>query len=791
MEDDTIPSAVKVVQKIINGLKEQGDIFIIQAAETKKQATDLQKLITTKTTISDQFARDRKILNDDSKQVTSDIAKAKSAYDKKANEKSKAKPNKVQEASDACYRAHNDYVLAVSAGNTLSTSAFENIMPRMLTAVEDATNFTVVDTRVQLSALVAAYDMTSETNHTLFNGIKEEIDAIDAPGQHGYLLTKFEDTPAVATLPSFEAHSHFLTNVDQSLSKGSGVFVTRSNLYGCDVQQDDIQAKIDRAEAEVAAKERVFADVQKEPSILSSLDDDANSDARSDAISEYIATYEAEFRLRRAEAELEKSRKQLDLITAGQGNTGDTEGYEDTPLNRETASPTPPPVVPRGSVHGKPSVPTPSTRKPPVPAPNEQKRPVPQPSAVPEGRPVEEESWFWGEKGRKEVEPYLQEVGDFLVRTSPKKSSPGEFNFVLSVCIIVAPKKCSHFIIVEDAGRFRFENDSYSTLNKLVGQYIRSQDVVTAKSQARIKTPMHRPGSVPNTDFGGGEGALRHEDVQIGKRLGKGNFGDVMLGTLVNPVKGDPAGTKVAIKTCRDSVPDPGRFIEEGDMLAEYDHPNIVKLIGVIATAPIMIVLELCTGGELLVFLREKGEDLDSGALVRMSWEGCLGMEYIHSKGTIHRDLAARNCLMSSATPSVLKISDFGMSRMTEGDEELYTVNTTAKQIPIKWTAPEALAELQYGRPSDVWSYGIMLWEMFSGGKMPYPGMNNAETKRQVIEKGYRMSKPDLRNRPCPQEMYDIMVECWNGDEHARPTFTELVPQFKSLMSVYPEEGHC
>jgi tyrosine-protein kinase Fes/Fps len=158
-------------------------------------------------------------------------------------------------------------------------------------------------------------------------------------------------------------------------------------------------------------------------------------------------------------------------------------------------------------------------------------------------------------------------------------------------------------------------------------------------------------------------------------------------------------------------------------------------------------------------------------------------MNYLHSKHCIHRDLAARNCLVTK--DGVVKISDFGMSRLTEGDDDIYTVNTSAKTIPIKWTAPEALEHMSYVLATDVWAFGILLWEIFSGGKMPYPGMNNSETKEAVIKKGYRMPPP----HGCPEQVTQLMDECWQYREQDRPTMADICDYFVELLAFYPDES--
>ena len=179
--------------------------------------------------------------------------------------------------------------------------------------------------------------------------------------------------------------------------------------------------------------------------------------------------------------------------------------------------------------------------------------------------------------------------GDFLVRESERKAG----TYVLTANV---RGKASHFIIQKDEYmQYRFEGVAFPDVVLLVQHYVRNNLAVTDRSQAKIKNPVFRPGFTPKEeDFAGfampNACELRHDQVQLGKKLGKGNFGDVCLGTLVETRQ------KVAVKTCRDTVTDTSRFLEEADTLRDYDHPNIVRLIGVVSTDPIYIVLELCGG---------------------------------------------------------------------------------------------------------------------------------------------------------------------------------------------------
>uniref|UniRef100_A0A8C6NHK4 non-specific protein-tyrosine kinase n=1 Tax=Nothobranchius furzeri TaxID=105023 RepID=A0A8C6NHK4_NOTFU len=253
----------------------------------------------------------------------------------------------------------------------------------------------------------------------------------------------------------------------------------------------------------------------------------------------------------------------------------------------------------------------------------------------------------------------------------------------------------------------------------------------------------------------------------------QGNFGEVYRGRL------QADNTLVAVKSCKENLAPEhkSKFLMEARILKQYDHPNIVKLIGVCTQKqPIYIIMELVAGGDFLSFLRLEGHSLTPKTLVKMTVNVAAGMEYLESKKCIHRDLAARNCLV--AEDNLVKISDFGMSR--ERDDGVYSAEGGLKQIPVKWTAPEALYYGRYTTQSDVWSFGVLLWETFSMGMTPYTSMNNQQT-RDEVEKGYRMPAP----QGCPVEISRIMNNCWQYDPQNRPTFkkirTELCAMYNKM----------
>uniref|UniRef100_A0A8C5LPC4 Tyrosine-protein kinase n=1 Tax=Leptobrachium leishanense TaxID=445787 RepID=A0A8C5LPC4_9ANUR len=358
-------------------------------------------------------------------------------------------------------------------------------------------------------------------------------------------------------------------------------------------------------------------------------------------------------------------------------------------------------------------------------------------------KPLSEQDWYHGAIPRVEAQELLKQQGDFLVRESHGK--PGEY--VLSV---FSDTQRRHFIIQFADNQYRFEGTGFPTIPQLIEHHYTTKQVITKKSGVVLLNPV-----VKDKKW-----ILNHEDVTLGELLGKGNFGEVFKGTLKDK-------TPVAVKTCKEDLPQELKikFLSEARILKQYDHANIVKLIGVCTQRqPIYIVMELVPGGDFLSFLRKKKDDMKLKQLVKFSLDAASGMAYLESKNCIHRDLAARNCLVGEN--NILKISDFGMSR--QEDDGIYS-SSGLKQIPIKWTAPEALNYGRYSSESDVWSFGILLWETFSLGVCPYPGMTNQQAREQV-EKGYRMAAPQR----CPEEIFKIMQRCWEYKAENRPKFIDM-----------------
>ncbi|KAM7075530.1 focal adhesion kinase 1 isoform 17-T19 [Molossus nigricans] len=264
---------------------------------------------------------------------------------------------------------------------------------------------------------------------------------------------------------------------------------------------------------------------------------------------------------------------------------------------------------------------------------------------------------------------------------------------------------------------------------------------------------------------------IQRERIELGRCIGEGQFGDVHQGVYVSPE--NPA-LAVAIKTCKNCTSDSVRekFLQEALTMRQFDHPHIVKLIGVITENPVWIIMELCTLGELRSFLQVRKYSLDLAALILYAYQLSTALAYLESKRFVHRDIAARNVLVSSN--DCVKLGDFGLSRYME-DSTYY--KASKGKLPIKWMAPESINFRRFTSASDVWMFGVCMWEILMHGVKPFQGVKNNDVIGR-IENGERLPMPPN----CPPTLYSLMTKCWAYDPSRRPRFTELKAQLSTIL---------
>uniref|UniRef100_A0AAQ5XWL6 Fibroblast growth factor receptor 4 n=1 Tax=Amphiprion ocellaris TaxID=80972 RepID=A0AAQ5XWL6_AMPOC len=289
------------------------------------------------------------------------------------------------------------------------------------------------------------------------------------------------------------------------------------------------------------------------------------------------------------------------------------------------------------------------------------------------------------------------------------------------------------------------------------------------------------------------------ENLTLGKPLGEGCFGQVVRAEAYGINKDSPEqATTVAVKMLKDDATDKdlADLISEMELMKVMDkHKNIINLLGVCTQdGPLYVLVEYASKGSLREYLRARRppgmdytfdvtkvpeEQLTFKDLLSCAYQVARGMEYLASKRCIHRDLAARNVLVTE--DNVMKIADFGLARGVHQID--YYKKTTNGRLPVKWMAPEALFDRVYTHQSDVWSFGVLMWEIFTLGGSPYPGIP-VEELFKLLKEGHRMDKPSN----CTHELYMMMRECWHAVPTQRPTFKQLVEELdRVLLSISDE----
>eukprot|EP01147_Barroeca_monosierra_P009724 gene9724-1927_t len=380
---------------------------------------------------------------------------------------------------------------------------------------------------------------------------------------------------------------------------------------------------------------------------------------------------------------------------------------------------------------------------------------------------IDSEPWFLGKISRTEATARLktkEKDGYFLVRES--ETRPGTYSLTL-----LYKGSCRHYHIktTHDNMYYITERHQFPSIHDLITYHKHNGGGLAT----RLKFPLLEEEQPSAPGLGSDKWRIAKTDLTFGQQLGAGQFGVVYKGVY----KGQHT---VAIKTMKHTSMDHEEFIAEAEVMKHFKHRNLVELLGiVVGDTSVMIVTEFMENGCLLDFLRQLPELLDNpSTLLYMSIQCSSAMAFLESHGFIHRDLAARNCLVGKSY--LVKVADFGLARYTTDDE--YTASEGTK-FPIKWAAPEVFEFARFSSKSDVWSFGILLWEIWSGGVHPYPDLSNAQVVNYLNE-GKRL-KPPLK---CPDHIYSVMMQCWHKDAESRPAFDDLHKELCENKGYYSDD---
>ncbi|XP_046705569.1 hepatocyte growth factor receptor isoform X2 [Silurus meridionalis] len=279
---------------------------------------------------------------------------------------------------------------------------------------------------------------------------------------------------------------------------------------------------------------------------------------------------------------------------------------------------------------------------------------------------------------------------------------------------------------------------------------------------------------------------IAREDLllHVHEIIGRGHFGCVFHGTLLEP---DGQKQHCAVKSLNriTDVEEVSQFLKEGIIMKDFSHPNVLSLLGIClpSEGSPLVVLPYMKHGDLRNFIRDEGHNPTVKDLMGFGLQVAKGMEYLASKKFVHRDLAARNCMLDESY--TVKVADFGLARDVY-DKEYYSVhNKSGVKLPVKWMALESLQTHKFTTKSDVWSFGVLLWELMTRGAPPYSDVNSFDITVFLLQ-GRRLLQPEF----CPDALYNVMVECWHPKPERRPTFSELVSRISAIFSSFSGEHY-
>uniref|UniRef100_A0A4W5P002 Receptor protein-tyrosine kinase n=1 Tax=Hucho hucho TaxID=62062 RepID=A0A4W5P002_9TELE len=298
---------------------------------------------------------------------------------------------------------------------------------------------------------------------------------------------------------------------------------------------------------------------------------------------------------------------------------------------------------------------------------------------------------------------------------------------------------------------------------------VRKRTLRRLLQERELVEPLTPSGEAPNQAL---LRILKETEFKKIKVLGSGAFGTVFKGMWIP--EGENVKIPVAIKVLREATSPKANkeILDEAYVMASVEHPHVCRLLGICLTSTVQLITQIMPYGCLLDYVKENKDNIGSQCLLNWCVQIAKGMNYLEEHHLVHRDLAARNVLVK--TPHHLKITDFGLAKLLTADEKEY--HADGGKAPIKWMALESILHWTYTHQSDVWSYGVTVWELMTFGSKPYDGIPAIEIAG-VLEKGERLPQPPI----CTIDVYMIMVKCWMIDAESRPRFRELISEFSKM----------
>lgn len=370
--------------------------------------------------------------------------------------------------------------------------------------------------------------------------------------------------------------------------------------------------------------------------------------------------------------------------------------------------------------------------------------------------------WYVGDMSRQHAESLLKQEdkeGCFVVRNSSTKGM-----YTLSLFTKVNTAHTKHYHIKQNGRGEFYLSDKHccTSIPDLINYHKHNSGGLCSRLKT---TPCDRP-APPTAGLSHDKWEIDPSELVLLEELGAGQFGVVRRGRW-------RGRTDTAVKMMKEGTMSEDDFIEEAKVMTKLQHPNLVQLYGVCSKhRPIYIVTEYMRHGSLFNYLRRTSPDqLGPSVLLDMCIQVCKGMAYLERHNYIHRDLAARNCLVGDE--NVVKVADFGLARYVLDDQ--YTSSGGTK-FPIKWAPPEVLNYTRFSSKSDVWAFGVLMWEVFTCGKVPYGRLKNSEVV-EMVQRGQVLEKP----KGCLNEIYNVMRACWRQSPEERPSFRALKEELAAV----------